>query len=87
MAGIELLTITLPSDMAATIEGAVEGGDDASTSEMVREALRDWTTKRALRWHEAPALKADIDEGLSDVARGRVTAFDPARIIGRGGKL
>jgi antitoxin ParD1/3/4 len=43
MADIERLTITLPSDMAAV----VEGGDYASASEVVREALRDWKMKRA----------------------------------------
>lgn len=42
MAGIERLTIALPSDMAADVKGAVEDGDYALTSEIVREALRDW---------------------------------------------
>jgi antitoxin ParD1/3/4 len=87
MPDIERLTITLPSDMAATIKSAVTTGDYASTSEVVREALRDWKTKRALHLHELAALKADIDRGLADVANGRVAAFDPARIIERGRKL
>jgi antitoxin ParD1/3/4 len=43
------MTITLPSDMAAVVKGAVEGSDYASSSEVVREALRDWKTKRALQ--------------------------------------
>jgi antitoxin ParD1/3/4 len=81
-----LLTITQPSDMATTIKGAVEGGDDASTNCVVREALRGRKTKRALQWHELAALKADIDKGLTGVASGRVAAFDPGRIIGRGKK-
>ncbi len=46
MPEIERLTITLPSEMAAVIKGAVEGGDYASSSEVVREALRDWKMKR-----------------------------------------
>jgi antitoxin ParD1/3/4 len=87
MAGIERLTITLPSDMAAVVKGAVEGGDYASTSEVVREALRDWKMKRALQLQELAALKADIDKGLADLAEGRVTEFDAARIIKRGRKL
>ena len=40
MAEIERLTITLPSEMAAIVKGAVKGGDYASSSEVVREALR-----------------------------------------------
>jgi antitoxin ParD1/3/4 len=87
MAEIERMTITLPSDMAAVVKGAVEGGDYASSSEVVREALRDWKTKRALQLQELAALKADIDRGLTDLAEGRVQDFDAARIIERGRKL
>jgi antitoxin ParD1/3/4 len=87
MPEIERLTITLPSEMAAIIKGAVEGGDYASSSEVVREALRDWKTKRALQFQELAALKADIDKGLTDLAEGRVQNFNAARIIERGRKL
>jgi antitoxin ParD1/3/4 len=87
MAEIERMTITLPSEMAAVVKGAVEGGDYASSSEVVREALRDWKTKRALQLQELAALKADIDRGLTDLAEGRVQDFDAARIIERGRKL
>lgn len=87
MAEIERMTITLPSDMAAAIKGVVNGGDYASTSEVVREALRDWKMKRALQLQELAALKADIDKGLADVAEGRVQDFDADRIIERGRKL
>jgi antitoxin ParD1/3/4 len=87
MAEIERLTITLPSEMAAVVRAAVEEGDYASSSEVVRAALRDWKTKRALQLQELTALKADIDKGLADVAAGRVKDFDRARIIERGKKL
>ena len=87
MAEIERLTITLPSEMAAVVKGAVEGGDYASSSEVVREALRDWKLKRAVRLKEMESLKADIDKGLTDLAEGRVRDFDAARIIERGRKL
>ncbi len=87
MAGIERLTITLPTDMEKFVKGAVADGDYASTSEVVRAALRDWKTKRALQLGELAALKADIDKGLADVAAGRVKAFDRARIVERGRKL
>ncbi len=87
MAEIERMTITLPSDMAAVVKGAVEGGDYASSSEVVREALRDWKMKRALQLQELASLKADIDSGLTDLAEGRVQDFDSTRIIERGRKL
>ena len=87
MADIERITITLPMDMAAVVKGAVEAGDYASTSEVVRAALRDWKMKRALQLQELAALKADIDKGLADVAQGRVKDFDAAQIIERGRQL
>ncbi len=87
MAEIERMTITLPSDMAAVVKGAVEGGDYASSSEVIREALRDWKIKRALQLQALASLKADIDRGLTDLAEGRVYDFDTTRIIERGRKL
>jgi antitoxin ParD1/3/4 len=87
MAEIERLTITLPSEMAAAVKSAVEGGDYASSSEVVREALRDWKMKRAVQLKEMESLKADIDKGLTDLAAGRVEEFDAARIIARGKQL
>ena len=87
MAEIERLTITLPAEMAALVRGAVDGGDYASSSEVVRDALRDWKTKRALQLQELEGLRADIDRGLADLAEGRVQDFDNARIIERGRTL
>ena len=87
MAEIERLTITLPTDMAAVVKNAVAEGDYASASEVVREAIRDWKMKRALKLQELAVLKADIDKGLADVAAGRVKNFDARNIIARGRKL
>jgi antitoxin ParD1/3/4 len=87
MAEIERLTITSPSDMASAVKSAVAVGDYASTSEVVREAIRDWKMKRALQLQELASLKADIDKGLADVAAGRVKKFDADAIIARGRKL
>jgi len=42
MGDIERLTITLPAEMAELVKGAVDDGDYASSSEVIREALRDW---------------------------------------------
>ena len=87
MSEIERMTITLPAEMAAVVKGAVEDGDYASTSEVVRDALRDWKMKRALQVEELAALKADIDAGLADVAAGRIKDFNTTRIVERGRKL
>jgi antitoxin ParD1/3/4 len=87
MAGIERLTVTLPTEMAVLVRGAVEEGDYASSSEVIREALREWKMRRELQLQKLAALKADIDRGLTDVAEGRVAEFNVERIIERGRKL
>lgn len=46
MGAIERITITLPAEMAATVKDTVAGGEYASASEVIREALRDWTRAR-----------------------------------------
>ena len=81
------MTVTMPMDMAAVVKAAVEAGDYASTSEGVREALREWKTRRALQIEALAELKSDIDKGLADVAAGRVREFDAAAIVERGRKL
>ena len=86
-ATLERLTVTMPSEMAAAIKHAVEEGGYASTSEVVREALRDWSTKRQLMLDELAALKVDINKGLADVAAGRVKKFDAESIVARGRQL
>ena len=83
MAELERLTITMPGEMVAVVKAAVAEGDYASTSEVVREALRDWKIKCAIQHEEIAALKADIDKGLADVAAGRLTEFN-ASYYGRG---
>jgi antitoxin ParD1/3/4 len=87
MAELERLTITMPSELATVVKAAVAEGDYASTSEVVREALRDWKIKRAIQHEELIALKTDIEKGLADVAAGRLTEFNADRIIERGRKL
>lgn len=87
MAAIVRLTITLPSETAASVKSAVDHGEYASSSEVIREALRDWTMKRTLKVEARAALQADIDEGLADLAEGRVTDFNANGIIERERKL
>ena len=84
---IERLTVTMPADMAALIKDAVAGGGYASSSEVIREAMRDWKIKRALQLQEFANLQADLDKGLADLAAGRTKDFDIKRIVRRGRKL
>jgi antitoxin ParD1/3/4 len=84
MAAIERMTVTLPADMASRVKDAVAEGDYASTSEIVREALRDWELKAELRRRKLAALRRHIDEGLGDIAHGDVVDADIEQIMRRG---
>jgi antitoxin ParD1/3/4 len=86
MSTIERMTITLPPEMALLVKTAVKGGDYASTSEVVREALRDWKMKKALQNHALEELRKDIDIGLADLAAGRLVEPDLDRIMALGRK-
>lgn len=84
MSTIERITITLTAEMANAVRGAVQAGECASSSELIREALRDWRHKRALQEQELRALRAKVRQGLDDIKADRVRDFDPERIIRKG---
>jgi len=69
----EKISIALPAEMVATIRRAVETGDYASSSEVVRDALRDWTHKRSVRQQGIAQLRAVWQEALDDKATGMPT--------------
>ena len=64
MPSAERMTITMPSDMAENLRLTVAGGEYASTSEVVREALRDWTRNRDTERRELETLRDAIKAGL-----------------------
>ena len=64
MGAVERMTVTRPAAMAETLRQAVAGGEYASTSEVVREALRDWIRIRDTERRELEALRAAIKTGL-----------------------
>ena len=64
MPAVERMTITMPVEMAETLRQTVAGGEYASTSEVVREALRDWTRARDAERRDLEALRTAIRAGL-----------------------
>ena len=65
MSAIERMTITMPAEMAATLRQIVAGGEYASTSEVVREALREWTRARDIERRDLESLREAIQAGLN----------------------
>lgn len=64
MPAVERMTITMPAELAETLRQTVAGGEYASTSEVVREALREWTRRRDTERQDLEALRAAIRAGL-----------------------
>ena len=64
MANVAKLSIALTPDMAATVRQAVENGDYASASEVIREALREWKRKRGVDREIVEELRRLSQEGV-----------------------
>ena len=77
----------ISSNFLQAVRGAVQAGEYASSSEIVRAALRDWRHKRALQDQELGELRAQVQEGLADIAAGRVRDFDAERTTNRRSRL
>ena len=65
MATVEKISIALPADMVALVRDAVGSGEYASSSEVIRDALREWKYKRVLRQRAIDELRAAVQEGLN----------------------
>ena len=64
MPAVEKITIALTPELCALVKEAVAQGDYASASEAIRDALRDWKHKRALRKQEIAELRRLWDAGV-----------------------
>ena len=78
MASIQKVSVALTGEQVAALRAAVESGEYATTSEIVREALRDWQFKRKLRHEDINRLRRLWDEGK---ASGPVEPFEVERTI------
>jgi antitoxin ParD1/3/4 len=65
MSKIDKISITVTREQHEKIKAAVERGDYASTSEVIRTALREWELKEELRRIEGERIGRLWDEGLA----------------------
>ena len=70
MPAVEKISIALPAEMAANVRKAVETGEYASYSEVVRDALHEWMLKRDLRQHSLDELRKLLRQAQADKAPG-----------------
>lgn len=62
----EKISITLTSDMVRTIRKSVESGEYASTSEVLRDAMRVWQRRRQEDAERLAAIRARIQRSFDD---------------------
>jgi antitoxin ParD1/3/4 len=74
MPNVEKLSIALTSEMAGMVKQAVRSGEYASSSEVIREALRLWRDHQQARAQEIEALRRAWDEGISSGPSTRTVA-------------
>jgi antitoxin ParD1/3/4 len=64
MGQVEKISVALTPELAQAVRETVQAGEYASTSEVIREALREWRLRREERAEAALALRALWEEGL-----------------------
>jgi antitoxin ParD1/3/4 len=73
MPEVQKVSVALTGDQIGALKDAVNAGEYATTSEIVREAIRDWQFKRELRREELNRLRQLWDQGK---ASGTVLSVD-----------
>jgi antitoxin ParD1/3/4 len=70
MPNVEKISIALPPEMVSMVREAVEAGEYSSSSEVVREALREWSHKRSLRERGLDELRRVWQQAMEDNSPG-----------------
>ena len=78
MADIERMTVVFPEPMASKLRAAVQAGEYASTSEAVRDAVRQWDERRQFKEEEITRLRGAWDAGK---ASGDAGEFSMTEIL------
>ena len=73
MPDVQKVSVALTGEQISALKAAVETGEYATTSEIVREAIRDWQFKRELRIEDMKRLRQMWDQGK---ASGATTPVD-----------
>jgi antitoxin ParD1/3/4 len=78
MPEVQKVSVALTGEQVCALKAAVETGEYATTSEIVREAIRDWQFKRELRHEDLNRLRQMWDQGKASGTASRVD-FENAR--------
>jgi len=65
MSHVSKISVALTPEMVDLVNQAVESGEYATSSEVIREALREWKQRRNLPHHERGRLQQLWAEGIA----------------------
>ncbi|WP_020181007.1 type II toxin-antitoxin system ParD family antitoxin [Methylopila sp. M107] len=73
MSTVEKITIALTPEMAAFVRDTVASGQYASTSEAIRDAVREWQERRDLLGYTVEELRDLVQEGVDSGPSARLS--------------
>lgn len=82
MGNVDKRSIILSAELAAAVDAAVETGEYASASEVVRDALRLWKERRDLYGYSLEELRGLIRKGI-DSGPGRFGSMEEIKAEAR----
>lgn len=82
MSTVEKISVALTPELAHEVKSAVQHGDYASSSEVIREALRDWREKRAMKTTVIEEIREAWNQGLSS-GPGQYDSMDAIKAAAR----
>lgn len=82
MSKVEKISVALSSELLMAVNAAVESGEYASVSEVIREALRGWKISELRKQAEIEWLRQTWKEGI-DSGRPRPLDFEEIKRRGR----
>jgi len=66
MSNVQKVSVALTSEFVTLLKEAVETGEYTSTSEVIRDALRDWKVRRTTPMIGVNELRQLWDEGIAN---------------------
>jgi antitoxin ParD1/3/4 len=73
---VEKITIALTPEMAGFVRESVDSGEYASTSEAIRDAVREWKERRDLLGYTVEELRTLVQQGIDSGPSPHTTMAD-----------
>ncbi len=84
---VEKLSITLPGELARLVRDKVAEGNYASNSEVIREALRLFKDREAIKQQKMEWLRAELQKSIDDPRPSADASDTFAKLEARFGKI